>query len=366
MMDNGPVVTQFADAPLLVLFLIAGGLILYGLTQPRFRVAALSVLGIGFFGLIASTWLYHSRSSTQVVAVHNGSVTFRQNFTPWISPMEVGVLLLVAVIGVLIYGATQPKYRVASLTTLGIGSLLVILGGATFVAVPVAHVEVVGTQYGQHTDGRLQMVREQEWENRTTLTAAADDAADTPATNRSSADSLPPISNRIELFEGTRRSGTSLETLPDWITAPVESDPTRMLADSGPRASFEECESELMNITAAELASRLALRHPQAAGWRPKEESIRSSGAITKRVRETQTVRIDVADAVIREPLYREYWMIASDDDVLDRLLAEWRPSATQHRAGLLAKGLGLATLLFGGIAFGIRMSGGRPQPMPA
>lgn len=374
MMEARPV-WMFTGAPMLLMFLVAAGIILYGLTQPRYRMASLSALGLAF-GLFTVAGLFFFRSSDPVfappvtVGPSQGSVSpnfvVTRNVGFGIGAAEIGLLLVVAVVGVLTYGATQPRYRAASVTTAGIGLALLVLGGATWVKHPASRVENGPTLYGQGTNGRVQIIREQEWVSRAVAGTPESQTGERTATPETAeVESPPAIASGIELFEGTRRTGTSLKTLPDWITAPVESDPTRMMMDSGPRASFEECQSELMSGALAHLQNRLALLHPQTSGWQPSEENIRWSGAISKRVQETQSVRIDVADSVIREPLYREYWLVESDDQVLDRLLAAWRPAASQERATLLAKGLGLVTLLFGSVAFAIRMAGSRSRPIP-
>ena len=358
-------VSVIAGMPILVLFLIAAALIAYAVMQPRHRMASLSALGL--IGLLALGGLGFARSSGRIVLETSDPALFaHSSHGPVVMTSSrgfdgsVGLMVMLvgfAVVGLLVYGATQPRYRTVSLMTLGTGLVLLVLGGMTFVAVPVARVESETVQMSQVVGGRGNVSRQQEWSSRTVATVVDEES---PSDN-----GVPVVGNRIELFEGTRRTGTPLDKLPDWVSSPVESNPSQMTVDSGPQASFDECQPLLMRQTAEHLAAGLVARHPQTSGWQPDADSIRRSGAIARRVRETQTVRIDVADSVIREPLYREYWMVSSDDAVLDRLLADWLPSASRQRALWLAEGIGLATLLFGSVAVGLRMTG-RPQPMPA
>jgi len=270
-----------------------------------------------------------------------------------------GILLLIAT-ALIVYGISQPRYRGASRTVLPLGVMFVFVVGFFFTAVHSVRegesIETATAVVSGSSEHAVSMSAETIPVSTNVLTAA---------TTESTSDKSPApgdVSTRIELFDGSQRVGTRIDKLPEWVTSPDKNDEWTATVDSGSHASFDECEAELLQAACDQLALHLTALHPEAARWRPDRDALRNSHAVVHRVRETQVVRIDVANAVIREPLCREYWQLSLQPEVTEHLLSIYRPAISRERATWLAGGVSLATLLFGAAAVGLRMGSGRPR----
>lgn len=274
--------------------------------------------------------------------------------------LPMAILFLVAT-ALFVYGVSQPRYRGATLGILAVGAMLV-LGGGFFVGTvhTVRQVETTETRMQTLSGGSM---------TESSISVAPEMVAVTTGSSEPAAPPSPApadVAGRIEQFDGSQRSGTRIDKLPEWVTSPEKSDEWTVTLDSGSRASFEECERELLAEASTRLAAHLAAIHPEAARWHPDRDAIRNSRAVLHRVRETQVVRIDVANSVIREPLCREYWQLSLTPEVTEHLVSIYRPAISRERATWLAGGVGIATLLFGAAAVGLRMGSGRPRPVTA
>lgn len=361
----------------LVLFLIAGAIIAYGLTQPRWRPAAVMTLVFGGVALLLLGFI--GVSSVEVVRpaqvatiqyggpesipyapppefLHRHDVPMPVGLQPdlGVRVMRAPSWMFLIVVCAVVFALVQA----GGLRLIGFiaGGAAVLLGLAVAVYwLRSAHVpqEAVLVEY-THPD---RQAIEREWVARATpVSTVASGAEEVEPATSSSGDP-----HRIERFEAMKENGTLIEALPEWVVSPEISDPAVAVVDSEPQANVLTAEGAVLSLAQSRLADRLRTLHPEVGGWFPSMNEVRSSGAIVERVRETQLVRIDVADAVIREPLYREYWKVSLEPKVINRLLAAWRPEATQNRVGMLAAAVAAVSALCGGVAFALRRTASLP-----
>jgi hypothetical protein len=231
------------------------------------------------------------------------------------------------------------------------GMFLLFFVGLSSVRVHHSESATVSTpQYGGISAERMQ----------TAVTHSGDEA--TVAEPEPAADL--PVEDRIELFEGRRRTPERLEALPDWAANPEKNeDPNIAVIDSGQQPDQAACDHVLLVQLQGHLTARLHQQHPETRGWQPNLDEVKNSSAVQERVRQTQFVKIDVSSAVIREPLRREFWKVSLEPQVVDKLWAEWRPSASRQRTGILATGVGAVTLLMGAFAFALRRPKSPSEP---
>ena len=356
----------------LLLFLIAGAIIAYGLTQPRWRPAALMALAFGGVALLLFAFIGVSSVEVvrpaQVATVQSGGPDPYLSAPPPAPPMPVtlqpdlGVRVLRApswMFLIAICAVVFALVQAAGVRLVGflVGGAALLLALSVFVYwLRAAHVPQAAVLV-EHRHPQRDAI-EREWVARATPASAV--SSDVEETDASALSSGAP--HQIERFESMKENGTRIEALPEWVVSPETTDPAVAVVDSEPQASLVLAEGAVLSMAQGRLAERLRTLHPEVGGWFPSMNEVRSSGAIVERVRETQLVRIDVADAVIREPLYREYWKISLERKVIDRLLAAWRPEATQNRVGMLAVAVAAVSALCGGVAFALR----RTTPLPA
>lgn len=356
----------FLLGPALVLALTLFGLLVYGLTQPRYRVASAIVLAMGVMFLVLGTFVGVSRVEVRQVATvsdHSFPGVDLSSETPTSPPVSLPmpvqgshevrspawILLLTLLCGFGLAVWSSQGRKILGVVAVG-AVVMMILYRARSVPQTATVVDAARHSPGQAREWLADVDR-----NRRAHATNGDTPVSTETDDPATAS--PLVTNTMELFESTRRTGETIAQLPDWITSPDESDAAVVTLDSGPQASLPDCEAALSSQLRSRLGTRLATLHPEVGAWQPDGRMAKDSGAVRQRVRETQVVRIDVADAVIREPLYREYWQVSLEPKVMDRLLAEWRPAASRERVGFLAGALAAATLVFGGMAFGLNRS---------
>jgi hypothetical protein len=152
--------------------------------------------------------------------------------------------------------------------------------------------------------------------------------------------------------------------LPDWITAfaknPIDFNATgTTVLISDQWATVQESEQQLEAQAALLLAQRLRFEHPETSGWRPTNDLIHQTTAITQRFVEPTTLRVGEFDA----PMYRSYWQLEYTPGFASAAYSAWKQFAVQQRLWWLGGGTVGLTILFGLAAAALRIdsaTGGR------